>query len=497
MQDDDFQQVMKTEFGPVWLDSAIRGNAPRTATAVFVEGGSLQGWALQELKTVFSANELERLIRPYSRERFEIHYYDEITSRKDEKAADKLADQGLHVHKSDRRVWPGPHSEELLVYHAGQILPLVKHLIIVSGHSYPCLHSLFDVAARQGCETTFISFSASRKFWKSVDNLVPIKTAWNNMLKSQSNNKGKINTKADEKTLRPRVAILPIRLDEEKAITRRMKSIKELFPGKHGKYRLAKIRRPDGDLIVAIKRIVEQGNLDAQNVARNVIEDLDPEWIVLVGIGGGIPANEYTLGDVVVATRVHDFSVGAYKEDGTPDVEFAHRSPPMHPRTKDLIERIPHTEEHNPGWNSARNIRTKRPEIHLSDGRRFYGSDDYRQSTKASLELHFKTNRRKRPIFWPAPVGGDGYLIKDTRIVTEWLKHSARDLGTTEMELAGVQNAADRLNKQYKVLCIRGLSDIVGYKREGAWTSYACETAAAFCVWLLKHMPADEFAKSN
>ena len=273
-----------------------------------------------------------------------------------------------------------------------------------------------------------------------------------------------------------------------------MTSLKDLFPGKHGKYRLAKISRPDGDLVVAIKRIVEQGNQDSQNVARNVIEDLDPEWIVLVGIGGGIPANEYTLGDVIVATRVHDFSVGAYKEDGKPDVEFTNRSAPMHPRAKDLIERIPHTEEHNPGWNTARSIGKGRPDVHLSDARRFYGSDEYKQNTKSSLELHFKKERRKRPIFWPAPVGGDGYLIKDTNIVTEWLKHSARDLGATEMELAGVQHAATRLNKQYKVLCIRGLSDIVGYKRESAWTSYACETAAAFCVWLLRYMPADEFA---
>jgi nucleoside phosphorylase len=82
-------------------------------------------------------------------------------------------------------------------------------------------------------------------------------------------------------------------------------------------------------------------------------------------------------------------------------------------------------------------------------------------------------------------------LIKDSRIVKEWLKH-ARDLGAVEMELAGVQAAANRLKKQYPVICIRCLSDIVGYEREPGWTHYACESGAAFCIWLLKHMPGKE-----
>ncbi len=482
---DDFQKVLRTEFGPVWLASSNKGNVPRTATAVFVEGSSLQGWAREELNTGLNANELFRLVEQYASERFEIHYYVEIETAKDEKAADSFSTQDFHVHKADRRNWPGPHSEDLLAFDARQILPLVKHLMVISGHPYPAFRDLFASAKLLGCEITFVSFSASKKFWKFVDHFVPVKTAWNKMRMAQ--------TAHIKKQERPRIAILPIRLDEEKAITRRLKSMKELFVGDHGKYRLAKIRRPDGDdLVVAIKRIIEQGNLSAQDVARDVIEDIDPEWIVLVGIGGGIPANEYTLGDVIVATRVHDFSTGAYKENGKPRVEFAQRSVPMHPKAKDLIERIPHIEHHSPKWNTARRIGVKRPDVHLAQRSRYYGSDDYKQNTKSSLELHFKEKPRNAPIFWPAPVGGDGYLIKDTSIVTGWLKYSARDLGATEMELAGVQKAAERLKKQTPIICIRGLSDIVGYKREGAWTEYACESAAAFCVWLLTHMRSDD-----
>jgi hypothetical protein len=41
----------------------------------------------------------------------------------------------------------------------------------------------------------------------------------------------------------------------------------------------------------------------------------------------------------------------------------------------------------------------------------------------------------------------------------------------------------------YSIITIRGLSDIVGFDRDDAWTTYACHTAGAFCVALLENMP--------
>jgi nucleoside phosphorylase len=49
-----------------------------------------------------------------------------------------------------------------------------------------------------------------------------------------------------------------------------------------------------------------------------------------------------------------------------------------------------------------------------------------------------------------------------------------------EMELAGVYRASRRAHKTYPVVSIRGVSDIVGLKRDEAWTQYACEVAAAY-----------------
>ena len=58
---------------------------------------------------------------------------------------------------------------------------------------------------------------------------------------------------------------------------------------------------------VAIVRALGQGPNPAQSTTRDVIEDLDPSWLILTGIAGGVPTNDFTLGDVCIASRLHDF----------------------------------------------------------------------------------------------------------------------------------------------------------------------------------------------
>src|SRR5262249_36307589 len=53
-----------------------------------------------------------------------------------------------------------------------------------------------------------------------------------------------------------------------------------------------------------------------------------------------------------------------------------------------------------------------------------------------------------------------------------------------EMEAGGVYEAARQA--RCPLLCVRGISDIVGFKRSPEWTSYACQTAASFVMALLR-----------
>jgi hypothetical protein len=173
-------------------------------------------------------------------------------------------------------------------------------------------------------------------------------------------------------------------------------------------------------------------------------------------------------------------------------VELTNQGGPMSPLAQDLIDQIPHMEGIYPGWNFKKEIKAKRPEVALSP-KLFYGSEDWKTDTRNSLGFHFNAERRKSPKFWPVSFANDGFLIKDSRTVSAWRKH-ARDLGLFEMELSGVYAAASRFTRQYPIICIRGVSDIVGYRRDHGWTAYACNSAAAFCVWMLQHMDERYFS---
>ena len=72
----------------------------------------------------------------------------------------------------------------------------------------------------------------------------------------------------------------------------------------------------------------------------------------------------------------------------------------------------------------------------------------------------------------------------------QWLSN-ARETAAVEMELGGVYIAAKRLNREYPILAIRGISDIIGFKRSPDWTSYACETATSLCFSLLGLLAAE------
>jgi CHAT domain len=90
---------------------------------------------------------------------------------------------------------------------------------------------------------------------------------------------------------------------------------------------------------IIIIRCLEQGQVAAQQTTNDLIEDLNPQWLLLVGIAGGIPAEEYTLGDVLLASRLHDFSVSAAVEGQ--ETEFNVAGGPVHREIAKLLGVIP------------------------------------------------------------------------------------------------------------------------------------------------------------
>jgi nucleoside phosphorylase len=282
------------------------------------------------------------------------------------------------------------------------------------------------------------------------------------------------------------VVIITIREDENKAVLDRLVG-RRLIYGKNRTYVGGVVDSAEGvQYTVAVIRTLEQGPNAANDTTRDAIEDLDPRLIVVAGIAGAVPDSEFTLGDVVIATRLHDFTVAAFKEGEPPS--FTNQGGPMKKVIQDLAVLLTGV-DFLAGWNAKDRIRAVRPDVDLSEAR-FYGNDDWKKETRSRLDRFFSSaGHRTDPIFTTRAIASSGSLIKDTGILQIW-REASRDVAAVEMELSGVYAGARRRDKEYPVLAIRGISDVVGFKRSPEWTAYACHTAAAFCVALLANLPA-------
>ena len=240
--------------------------------------------------------------------------------------------------------------------------------------------------------------------------------------------------------------------------------------------------RAGEELRIALARTPDQGPGPAQAIASSMINDLNPRWIFLVGIAGGLPASEYTLGDVLLSQRMHDFSVSAAIEGKEP--EFEDMGGPMALEVEKLVTTLRSQRTKLGAWNSRESIGLRKPREKLPatwSDRKFYGDKAWRESVFKSLRSHFPSRKPIRdPIFRAAVIITSGVLLKDTKLATLW-KKTARHASGVEMELGGVCRAARHgKNGKTKVLAIRALSDIVGYKRSPEWTEFAAYSAAAF-----------------
>jgi nucleoside phosphorylase len=277
--------------------------------------------------------------------------------------------------------------------------------------------------------------------------------------------------------------IITIREDEFEAVLQRFPR-QDVVQGRR-RYNLSEVETVRGDsYLTAVMRCFEQGNTEAMDAARDLLEDLDPQWLLIVGIAGGVPASEFTLGDVVVSTRVHDFSVEAVLQDGSR--EYALGGGRMHRAAASIAVDLPAMRGDLGDWSSAASIGAPRPPVALMESS-FYGDEEWRRRARESLRRHFEGRPAREPIVTAGAIASSDRLIKDTEIMRVWLR-IARHILAVEMESAGVYRAA---SDRVPTLSIRGISDIIGFRRDPSFTAYACHTAAAFTRALLRARPIE------
>jgi tetratricopeptide (TPR) repeat protein len=94
----------------------------------------------------------------------------------------------------------------------------------------------------------------------------------------------------------------------------------------------------------------------------------------------------------------------------------------------------------------------------------------------------------REPRFHDGSIASSDGLIKDVEVARKLLQHD-RSLLAIEMESAGVHQAAAGAAEPVSVIAIRGISDVVGLRRQETWTKFACEAAAAFALAFLRLSP--------
>ena len=288
------------------------------------------------------------------------------------------------------------------------------------------------------------------------------------------------------------VAIITVRPDEYAAMEDRLG---ETVPveGGNNSYEHSVITTESGtSLSVVLTRVATQGNTPAQAVANNIIHEIDPAWLFLVGIAGGVPDHEFCLGDVIIASYLHDFSLKAVTEEKTPT--YQSHGGPMHPAVDRFLQTKIAGKNATRLLNLAGLLTDPLLRVHpmvfdgaTSNKTLFYGDDSFRRKVEEIITNRFPRGiRNGPPRIWPGPCANGDMLVKSAMLLQEW-QESARQLTHVETELAGVYAAARSAGRQnYPLLAIRGLSDIVGLRRDPAWTTYACRTSAALAFAVLR-----------
>ena len=291
--------------------------------------------------------------------------------------------------------------------------------------------------------------------------------------------------------------VITIREDEFEAVLKHFSPRLPVIGGRQG-YEYCRLKCPDGRYVnVAVVRAIDQGQSIAQSVAHNAINDLNPKWLVLIGIAGGIADNDFSLGDVLLASSLHDFSITAAIDGESPQLRPS--GGPVHPVIARLLAVLPAWRNRLGNWNEDASVGSSRPTVAVPNeltANCYYGSDASRVSVRNSLQSNFLGSPRK-PHFRIGAVATANVLLKDTELLSEWRK-AARHITHIEMEAGGVYVAARYgADRELPLLCIRGISDIVGFKREPHWTGYACETAASLFHALISELPIEQLTVST
>lgn len=205
----------------------------------------------------------------------------------------------------------------------------------------------------------------------------------------------------------------------------------------------------DGSYRVAVTMLSQIGNVEAARRTVQAINDLNPDYILMVGIAGGVPSR-VGLGDVVVATEILYYELAKRYREGL------QRRPRVYPVDPLLLDRAQNYNDTT--WPNLVSI--ERP-----DG---------------------KGTEVPKVAFGPVAAGEK--VVADSGFVADLIESSPTLTGI-EMESYGVAVAAAHSADRPRFLAVRGVCDFADSSKNDIWHAYAAESAAAFTIGFLRSGP--------
>jgi nucleoside phosphorylase/predicted TPR repeat methyltransferase len=230
-----------------------------------------------------------------------------------------------------------------------------------------------------------------------------------------------------------------------------------------------------GEHTVALAQGWSGDRVDAARAAAGLIDDLAPDWLVVIGLCSAAPADEPALGDVILATSVLDHGAEAVLADGT----HAFAAAPLHP---EAVARAAAIGARDLGaWGAPRALGRPAPPVEAARSA-LYGTQKTKAEVQALLRRRAEAGPRPARLCPGALLASDVPL--DEAALLRAVQRAPRRFRAIAAETASVFGLAAA--RGVPALAIHGVADVIGARRAPAWATYARHTAASLLVAALR-----------
>jgi nucleoside phosphorylase len=199
-------------------------------------------------------------------------------------------------------------------------------------------------------------------------------------------------------------------------------------------------------LRIALVNASCQGQVQAANVTHDVVRDLRPQLILLVGVAAGV-GKDVELGDVLISDRLIDFELGKITADRTArDFKSCRTDPKLLVALSDFRDT---------GWQQK--IRARRPDGHSNVYPRVHNGD----------------------------VLCGNKVVADEPTVKSLMRHF-REIVALEMESYGAASALEHRDSPPLFGMVKGSCDKADPNKGDDWQEYASCAAAAYVLGFLQ-----------